>query len=106
MITKATVFRLLLVAPRLVATLALRAPSPAAAATACSGTFGAVTFNDNLIVSEYAPCILNGTIVRGCVTVNPGAALFANGADIRGSVIAIAPRTVVVDRSAVRGDGS
>lgn len=98
--------RLLLVVPLLAAGLALR-PSRAAAATVCdtggSGVRSGV-IKDSVVVRSGTTCNLEGAVVRGGVTVEPGAELVAyQGTEIRGSVSATAPAAVGIFVSVVRG---
>jgi hypothetical protein len=75
------------------------APSAALAEErACRGTLGAVTV-DNLRVPQRATCILNGTKVKGMITVQRGATLVASGIRVTGNVQAENAARVVVKRS-------
>jgi hypothetical protein len=78
--------------------------SPAAAEeTKCRGTLGAVTV-DNLRVPQGATCMLNGTIVKGTITVKGDATLTARGVRVVGNVQAEnAAKVVVRDSSRVGG---
>jgi hypothetical protein len=101
--------RLLLVVPLLAAGIALGAPRPAAAATLCNtgpGNFRSDVIRDSVVVEAGTFCGLSGAVVRGGVTVEPGAAFSAqNGTEIRGSVTATAPSGhFVIADSVVRGD--
>jgi hypothetical protein len=73
--------------------------SPASAEeTKCRGTLGAVTV-DNLRVPQDATCTLNGTIVKGTITVKLNATLVARGVRVVGNIQAENARRVVVARS-------
>ncbi len=54
--------------------------------TQCRGTIGNVLIDGNLIVPDGASCSLDGTTVRGDVTVKSRANLMVNGANISGSI--------------------
>jgi hypothetical protein len=74
------------------------AASPAAAEERkCRGTLGMVTV-DNLRVPENATCRLNGTIVKGTITVKGNAILIARGVRVVGNIQAENARRVVVAR--------
>jgi hypothetical protein len=62
----------------------------------CRGTLGAVTV-DNLRVPQGATCTLNGTIVKGTITVKADATLRARGVRVVGNVQAENARMVVVN---------
>jgi hypothetical protein len=72
--------------------------------TKCRNTLGAVTV-DNLRVPQGATCTLNGTIVKGTITVKSGATLVARGVRVVGNVQAENAMKVVV-KSASRVGGS
>lgn len=59
---------------------------PAAADTTCTGTIGATTIDDNVIVPADATCTLDGTTVDGNVLVGQRARLTVVGADISGNI--------------------
>jgi hypothetical protein len=74
-------------------------PSPAfAEERRCRGTIGAVTV-DNLRVPQGASCTLNGTFVKGTITVKENAVLVASGVRVVGNVQAENARRVVVKGS-------
>jgi hypothetical protein len=64
----------------------------------CRGKLGRVTM-DNLRVPQRAVCVLNGTRVKGVITVQRDAILIANGVRVVGNVQAENARNVVVRRS-------
>lgn len=64
----------------------------------CRGTLGRITV-DNLRVPQGARCTLNGTRVKGTITVQRAATLVANGVRVNGNVQAENARNVVVRRS-------
>jgi hypothetical protein len=73
----------------LVALLALMAfglAAPAAADVTCTGTIGAQTVDDNLIVPDGASCTLEGTTVQGNVLVGQQATLTATGITVDGDI--------------------
>jgi hypothetical protein len=71
--------------------------------TKCRGTLGAVKV-DNLRVPQEATCTLNGTIVKGTITVKRNATLIARGVRVVGNVQAEnASKVVVRDSSRVGG---
>jgi hypothetical protein len=79
--------------------------SPAyAEETKCRGALGAVTV-DNLRVPQDATCTLDGTKVKGTITVKAGATLLARGVRVVGNVQAENARKVVV-RNASRVGGN
>ena len=61
------------------------APQALAEATRCRGALGAVTVDD-LLVPSGATCILDGTIVRGNISVRSGATLDATRVSVRGNI--------------------
>jgi hypothetical protein len=74
-------------------------PSPAfAEERKCRGTIGAVTV-DNLRVPQGASCTLNGTLVKGTITVKENATLVARGVRVIGNVQAENAKRVVVKGS-------
>ncbi len=96
--------RLLLVVPLLAAGLALGAPRPAAAAFACTTDIIGGTIKESVVVSAGTSCTLNGAVVRGGVTIEPGARFQANnGTEIRGAVTATAPSSFFIANTVVRG---
>jgi hypothetical protein len=68
----------------------------------CRGTLGRVTV-DNLRVPQGAACTLNGTRVRGAITVQRAARLVANGVRVTGNVQAENARNVVIRRRSLIG---
>jgi len=62
----------------------------------CSGTIGAVTIDDNVVV-QNARCTLSGTIVKGNVLVNSGGRLVTLGAQIDGNIQAKDAVSVTVE---------
>lgn len=69
-----------------VAGLSIAGASPVAAEErSCRGTLGAVTV-DNLRVPQGARCVLNGTRVKGTITVQDGATLIARNVRVVGNV--------------------
>jgi hypothetical protein len=68
----------------------------------CRGTLGKVAV-DNLRVPEGATCTLNGTRVRGAITVQRHARLVANGVRVTGNVQAENARNVVIRRKSQIG---
>jgi hypothetical protein len=74
-------------------------PSPAfAEERKCRGTIGAITV-DNLRVPQGATCTLNGTLVKGTITVKANATLVASGVRVVGNVQAENAKRVVVKGS-------
>lgn len=65
---------------------------------ACRGKLGRATV-DNLRIPQGAVCVLNGTRVKGVITVQRGATLVANRVRVVGNVQAENARNVVVRRS-------
>jgi lipopolysaccharide assembly outer membrane protein LptD (OstA) len=79
-----------------IAGLSIAGASPVAAEErSCRGTLGAVTV-DNLRVPEGARCVLNGTRVKGTITVQEDATLIARNVRVVGSVQAEGARDVRV----------
>jgi hypothetical protein len=81
----------------------------AAGGTACTGTLGAVTVDDNLVVPAGAQCVLKGTHVTGNVTVqagaDPGQGLTVNtNATIDGNVMTQTGRSTSVQDSTIGGN--
>lgn len=70
----------------LLALVAVGLAAPAGAETTCTGTMGATTIDDDVVVPTGASCSLDGTTVTGNVLVQPGATLSARGASIDGNV--------------------
>lgn len=73
--------------------------------TRLTGTVGARTIEDNVVIPIDQKAVLNGTTIKGNVRVLRGATLIANGASIDGNVQAF--RSVLVDlrqRTQVGGD--
>lgn len=69
----------------------------------CSGTFGAVTF-ENLKVPDGRTCVLNGTVVQGNIVVGTGSTLRAQSVRVGGNVQSEGHALVrVAGRSAVEG---
>ncbi|MBA3517244.1 MAG: hypothetical protein H0T75_06305 [Rhizobiales bacterium] len=62
----------------------------------CRGTIGATTL-DNVRVPQNATCVLNRTRVKGTITVQSNARLFASGVVVIGNVQGENARNVVVD---------
>jgi hypothetical protein len=83
---------------------ALSALAPAALAEerVCRGTIGAATL-DNVRVPQDARCTLNGTKVKGTITVQRNAVLVANDVLVIGNVQAENARNVVVQKTSVVG---
>ena len=71
----------------------------------CTGTLGAVSIDDDLIVPSGASCSLIGTVVEGNVLVGVEATLQASGVDIDGNIQADGQAAVNVgDDSQIGGD--
>lgn len=73
----------------LVALLTLMAfgfAAPASADVTCTGTIGAQTIDDNVVVPSGASCTLDGTTVEGNVLIGPGASLTARDATVDGNI--------------------
>jgi hypothetical protein len=87
-----------------VAGLSIAGASPVAAGErTCRGTLGAVTVDD-LRVPEGARCVLNGTRVKGTITVEEDATLIARKVRVVGNVQAEGARDVrVIAGSRVNG---
>lgn len=68
----------------------------------CRGTIGAATL-DNVRVPQDASCTLNGTKVKGTITVQRNATLLANDVLVIGNVQAENARNVVVQKTSVVG---
>ena len=64
----------------------------------CRGTLGRVAV-DNLRVPQGATCVLNGTRVRGAITVQRAASLLAAGIRVTGNVQSENARNVVIKGS-------
>ncbi|MPZ53138.1 MAG: hypothetical protein GEU79_10480 [Acidimicrobiia bacterium] len=71
-----------------IAMLAVIATAQVASADeSCTGTIGAVTIGDNVVVPNGATCTLNGTTVEGDVKVEPNARVnVLNGAYVDGNI--------------------
>ncbi len=98
---KKTLLTALVLAVALVGT-----PHVAQADQMCTGTIGAVTIDDDLIVPEDATCVLQGTYIDGNIKVEPGATLRATDVTVKGNVQTDdgdAVEVTVVD-SAIDGD--
>lgn len=84
----------------LIAALALLAAAIPQAALgeerSCRGTMGATTV-DNLRVPSGATCTLQGTRVKGTITVRRGATLMASGIKVIGNIQAENAKNVVVN---------
>jgi len=78
------------------------APRAAAEERVCRGTLGAITV-DNLRVPQSAACTLNGTRVKGTITVQRDARLRATGIRVIGNVQAENHRLVVLGGSSIVG---
>lgn len=63
------------------------APANAGLTTFCEGEAGAVTVPGDLRVAATKSCVLDGTIVTGTVTVEPGANLVITGGAFNGAVV-------------------
>jgi hypothetical protein len=63
---------------------AVLSPTPALAATECTGDLTGVTIQGNLTVPDGAECELTGSTVTGNVTVGDYAAFDSNGSTIQG----------------------
>lgn len=70
--------------------------------TVCRGSLGAVVV-DNLRVPNYATCRLNGTRVRGTISVGIGASLIAYSIRVIGNIQTGGARVVNVANSTVGG---
>ncbi len=70
----------------LLALIAVGLASPAGADVTCTGTIGATTIDDNVVVPTGGSCTLDGTTITGNVLVQPGATLDAQSASINGNV--------------------
>ena len=78
------------------------APVASAEERACRGTLGKITV-DNLRVPQGATCILNGTKVKGTITVQRKATLRATGVRVVGNVQAENHKHVEVRTSRIGG---
>lgn len=78
------------------------APAAHAGERTCRGALGATTVDD-LRVPQGVKCTLNGTRVKGTITVQPGGTLVANGVRVIGNVQAEGARDVVVRRASQVG---
>lgn len=76
--------------------------SPAIADVYCPPHLGAVTVDDNVIVT--GTCVLSGTQVKGNVLVKSGGALTLRDARIEGNLQADGGRYVRVNRTNIGGD--
>lgn len=76
--------------------------APALADVHCPPNLGAVTIDDNVIVT--GPCVMSGTQVKGNVLVKSPGALTVRDAYIQGNIQADGGRYVRVLRSDVGGD--
>lgn len=96
--------RLGLLAAILAAALVIGEPMPARAAFACTQTIEDVTIKDSLTVPAGAECtLLDAVVVRGGVTVEPGARFTAFDSEIRGSFVATGHAEVDLRTVEVRG---
>jgi hypothetical protein len=79
--------------------------SAAMADVRLTGTVGARTIDDNVIIPQNSACTLNGTIIKGNVWVASGARLVANGARIIGNVQSYGGRLIHLrEQTYVNGD--
>lgn len=91
------VFRTALIG--MAALLAVLAPQAAyGEERSCRGTLGAITV-DNLRVPQKATCTLQGTRVKGTITVQRGATLIATSIKVVGNIQAENHKNVVVNGS-------
>jgi hypothetical protein len=65
----------------------LASPASAGLTTFCEGEAGAVTVPGDLRVASTKSCVLDGTIVTGTVTVEPGANLVITGGEFKREVV-------------------
>ncbi|QBI18678.1 hypothetical protein ER308_03290 [Egibacter rhizosphaerae] len=84
--TRTRVSALLLATVVLIVLVSWAATDPAAADESCTGTIGATTIDDNVVVPDGATCTLDGTTVEGNVLVGSGASLTALDAEIDGNI--------------------
>lgn len=82
--------------------LSVLAPPALAEERVCRGTIGAATL-DNVRVPQDARCTLNGTKVKGTITVQRNAVLDANDVLVIGNVQAENARNVVVRNTSTIG---
>jgi hypothetical protein len=66
----------------------------------CTGTIGAVTL-DNVLVPDRRSCTLNGTRLKGTLTVSTGATLSASGVRVNGNIQAEGVKAVYVNPGSV-----
>jgi hypothetical protein len=96
--------RFIAVAFASVLAVAMMAPAALAEETECRGAIGATTV-DNLKVPQGASCTLNGTKVKGTITVESEAKLYAKGVRVIGSIQSDGFQTIIV-RERFEVDGS
>ena len=95
-------FSIVMLAALLLATLLAAAPTALAEETTCRGSIGARTV-DNLRVPDGATCTLDGTRVKGTITVGGQASLKATQVSVVGNVQAENHKVVSLAGSTVGG---
>ena len=104
MAVRSGAFRVLLVVPFLLGSLALALgePSPAAAASVCNTTLTGTVY-EAIVVPEGAHCSVGDASIRGGVTVEPGGFFSVADSEVRGSISATNALAFIVFNSTVRG---